>query len=474
MLLRDRSGKRCDLIAKIVPELLGRARRFGEGLLQQAELRSESLGPGVGFGSCRRVRRFRRRESVDLRTELIRYALDPETDLVDPAVEAGDLGLAAGNTTGSLADDPGQRPDSRSERLDRVEETVHPLGQHRVDLELRLEDIEVSTHGTQGALGASERLFAAPLEIRKRLGVTLLEGRQLAVRRRHLPRRGGRGFGNEVDPVDEDADLLVDSLLEGDVRRNRSGCCEGLRGLLRYRLEPLLDLDESRLGACVLFRECLGELRRPVLLADHTTRSRANDLAQRVDSNGELRDRFAQRVGGGLDDLSRPVGTVGNESSKCFELPAQGSEVGGCPIGPLTAQFLQTPIERGDLTTARRHPAGRLAHHGGKRVDPLRERVERLAQAIGLWLALSAHRRVRAGGDVYRHRTPQTPQTAPCRRSTAGHSGRASSRDEYRSRATRRLSHMATRLKLPRPRVSLARRPPLRGAQHLSLTAQGG
>ena len=364
--------------------------------------------------------------------KLIRDVLDPEADLVDPAVEARDLALPAGDAAGRLADDPGERADTRPERLDRVEQAAHPLREHRIDLELRLEGLEVAAHRAEGALGAGERLVAAPLELRQRLCAALLELRQLTVggsepgRPSPSPSRRGSRPGRRARSTLPST--RASSAASCRLRRRRR---ERLFGLSRYDLESRSESREPRLSARILLRQRVGELRRPVVLSHHATRGRADDLAEGVDAHGELGDRLAERIGRRSGDRC-PVDSVDRQTnarsaSSSFR---EGREVAR-PVCSEPAPISSWTRRSSDDTSPRfaAIAARRLAHHRRQRVDPVRERVERIGDRRPPVWAWRSALIGGTGGSASRRRCLPTPTAADATGRTSPQINRRSLRD---------------------------------------------
>ena len=240
VLLGDRGREGGDLPSEIDPELFRHTGRLGDAGFENGELLAERLGLCPTIRSARVLARPDRAQRVDLVPQLLCDVLDAMTDFLEPTIESGDLELPAGDPPDRLADDARQGADARPERLDRVEQPVHPLLEHRVGLEPFLEGFEIAAHRAYGSLGAGERLVAPLFQPRDRFFAALLDLPQLAVGRSELPRSGSCRVAKEVDPLHERVDLAGDAFLEsriGGVGRRR---CQDLRrpSPRRPRAEP--------------------------------------------------------------------------------------------------------------------------------------------------------------------------------------------------------------------------------------------
>ena len=134
-----------------------------------------------------------------------------------------------------------------------------------------------------------------------------------------------------------------------------------------------------------------------------------------LDLRRQLGDRLAKKVPGRGADASRAGWRSGDELTDGVELPPQSDELRRGLLGTGADQLLDAPVERRHLATVGGETARRLPDHRGQRVDPLRERVECVGDAVRGGLGFSAHarhQRVSQDRGGRRHLLPQTPQAA--------------------------------------------------------------
>ena len=177
VLLRDR-GRARDVISVGGRSRAARhTRRLGDAGSENCELRPERLA-----SAPRAARRVSPASppSVSISCRNWRDVLHAVANFLEPAIESGDLKPRPDTPpTVSPTIPRGCRLASRA--LDRVEQPVHPLLEHRVGLEPFLEGFEIAAHRTYGSLGAGERLVAPLFPPRDRFFAALLDLLQLAV-----------------------------------------------------------------------------------------------------------------------------------------------------------------------------------------------------------------------------------------------------------------------------------------------------